>query len=139
VLNSKGKVDLSHQYTHDGLDALVDAASSIASVGDVKVDRLYARKNAINRLANQLRKDKWSDEHADYAKVAFQKSVMLLEDIAKDDKFANTRPMIQDLKKTVEKLDKNVLLTKQKETVYNFFEKSNQIIQAFSRQCDWTM
>ncbi len=116
VMKRDGKMSLSHDYTYNGIEALVGVIESIDNTMNNDID-VVSKKKDIMDVAGKLKIKKYGDEHADAAKKVFTHIAKLMNNV--------TGSNDMSLMNIAEKIDKDVLLLDQSAHVYNFFETAN--------------
>lgn len=116
VTKRDGKMSLDHDYTYNGIEALVGVIESIDNTMNNNVD-VASKKTAIMDAAAKLKVKKYGDEHADAAKKAFTHIAKLMNSV--------TGSNDMTLMNVAKKIDKDILLLDQAAHVYNFFETAN--------------
>ncbi|MEM9887036.1 MAG: hypothetical protein AAF849_14170 [Bacteroidota bacterium] len=120
VSSNKGLVDISHDYTYNGVSKILTALEAINDSDMMNRPSFGTEKVGIMKTAKQLRKDPYATTHADMAREIF---------ISIADMFPNN----ENLSSTARSIKKDELLTKQSDTIYAFFEQANDRIQSMAK------
>ncbi|PHI18666.1 hypothetical protein CEQ90_16940 [Lewinellaceae bacterium SD302] len=136
MLDMDGKVDISHEYTHNGLTQLVKTAYALAEAGNVNTSAWDNSKAMVMKLADGMTENWKSDDHADMAKKAFGIVANMYADLAKTETFRTDSYLINELKMSADKLNKGTHLTEQSAHVYNFFEKAERVVNLLANTAD---
>jgi len=135
VKNSNGRVDLSHDYTHDGLQQLVYTLTAVNAVATEKPDSFDIKKQEILSIAAKLKVDETATNHADMTRKAFINVAGLMDEMMTEDK----KPVSQsksDLMVLATKINPDVLMTEQAPHIYNFFEMANKELMSLKKNKD---
>lgn len=122
---NSGKVDLSHEYTYNGIKHLLNAVQSVSYTDNWNKNSVQSEKSRIMNMAAKLKENRYSDEHADLALKAFTAISDLMNGME-----GPTNKMMINLDKSAKAIDPDVLLTKQAQKVYTFFEEANRKLQS---------
>jgi len=95
------------------LEAMNDA-------GAINVNSFDRKREKIINMAAKLKENTYSDGHADVAKKAFIET-------------ANLIPNSEKLAAIARKIDVDVLMTKQANIIYDFFDQANEQLQSMSK------
>ncbi|MEM8528708.1 MAG: hypothetical protein AAGG68_29000, partial [Bacteroidota bacterium] len=120
VSSNQGKVNISHEYTYDGLTHVLTTLEAMNSAGAIDNDSFDREKERIMNMAAKLKENTYSDGHADIAREALIATARLIPDS-------------QELAAIARKIDKEVLMTKQASVIYDFFEQANEKLQRMSK------
>ncbi|MEM1326816.1 MAG: hypothetical protein AAGI23_12720 [Bacteroidota bacterium] len=121
VMSNKGEASLSHDYTYNGIEALLGVIESIDQTMDNNIS-VSNMKSEVMDIASKLKVDKYGDEHADVAYDAFTYIARMMNNVTGSNDMA--------LMNAAKKIDKDVLLLDQAKHIYNFFETANQQLQS---------
>ena len=127
-INIDGRVGLSHDFTTNGLTKLWKAAGAIAGAEGITVPGFKAKQQEVMKINKQLQKDWTSLDHADLARRAFTLTAETLGAVCEDSRFGHGKTASMQLKQTAQSIDPAVKLTDQAETVYDFFNQAERIV-----------
>ena len=136
VKSGKGKVDLDHQYTHDGLNSLVAAITALSSACPAKVDFTNQKKQILHK-ADKLQENRYSDKHADYAREAFIMAADMLKTVQQKGDFSAAAYAVAEVHDAARKINPDKLMTPQAEHIYAFFQKSQLAINSMANSISW--
>jgi hypothetical protein len=122
--SNKGKVDISHEYTAAGLNALVTALDGVRTDMNLYLPSFDEKKKMIMNVAATIQKDPYSLKHADMIHKAFVGIGELMENVNQ----SNELTMIG------KKINPDIMLTKQAPHIYNFFETANSQLQSLTKK-----
>jgi hypothetical protein len=131
VSKNKGKVDISHEYTSEGLTALMNTIESLKADKKVNISDFAAKKSMILKNADQITHNWKATNHADMTKKAFVAVADMMQG------FNLNKMNATELKSIANSLDKDVLMTKQASKIYQFFDVANDALQRVY-QADFT-
>jgi hypothetical protein len=134
VKEPNGEVSLSHQYTRNGLNHLVNAVWTVAEKNDIDVSDWESKKARILEIADEITVDMYSTDHADLSREAFIMIADMIETIqnkAFDSDAANK--LSSDVASAARALDPDVLMTPQAKKIHTFFEHANEAVTTMSR------
>lgn len=135
-INIDGKVDVSHDFTNNGLTKLWNVVGQISRAEGIEVNDLPAKKQKVMMLADNMQKN-WKDlSHADYARQAFVMTAETLMEITNDKRFATNMTAVKRLKRTAEMIDPQQKLTDQAQTIYAFFNDAEMIVNKIVDQAN---
>lgn len=137
VESGSGKVGLDHQYTHDGLYSLVAAASALSDASKVDHKGFALKKERILTLADKLQENKYSDNHADYAREAFTMAASMLKTVQQKSDFSASSYAVSQVEAAAKKIDPEKLMTPQADHIYGFFQKAQMAINSMSESFSW--
>lgn len=123
-----GKTSLDHQYTYDGLMKLSRTIKATVNAVDADIENFDTHLATIKEKANIMTQDKYADNHADAARVAFVTVATLMEEIAALDGVVVASERIKALRMAAEKIDPNTLYLEQSKHAYSFFNEAQQTI-----------
>ncbi len=127
-INIDGIVTISHDFTSEGLEKLLNAAEMMTKAESISVDNFSERKQMVMKKADQLQKDWRSLKHADYAREAFVATADLLNDIAQDSRFIVRTEWFDNLDRHARNIEPSKKLTDQAVTVRMFFDTAEKIV-----------
>lgn len=127
-INIDGLVTISHDFTSEGLEKLLNAAEVMIDAESISVDNFTGRKAMVMKKADQLQKDWRSMKHAGYARDAFVATSDLLKDIAQDSRFIVRTEWFNKLERQAKNIEANRKLTNQAVTVRMFFDVAEKIV-----------
>lgn len=115
VKNNRGQVSLSHEYTSNGLKTLVKTIESVKNDLEVRIPNFDYKKQMIMDNAHEITVNWKETDHADHTKDSFQAVAELMSSINGTN----------NLKSIANQMNDDVLMTKQAETIYRFFDAAN--------------
>lgn len=127
-VNIEGKTSLDHQFTYDGLMKLVRTMDATANAVDGEIENYDTHINTIKTKAATLKEDKYGNEHADAARVAFMTVAALMEKVADLDGVVVADERLKALRTAAEKIDPSMLYLEQSAHAYSFFEEAQQAL-----------
>lgn len=115
VMKDRGQVDLSHEYTSEGLQSLVKVLEAVKMDMKASVPNFESKKATILSNASMMQKNWKSNKHADQTKAAFTAIAQIMTAIHGN----------SGLNAVAAKIDSKTLMTKQASTIYQFFDTAN--------------
>lgn len=132
VKDARGGVALNHQYTHDGLNHLVNAVWSVAGANGMDISEWEPKKEQIRKMADELQIDPLSTDHADITREAFVMLADMIETIQTKTNDSNAKAIAQSVVTAAHAIDPDELLTRQAQKIYNFFDRANDAVSKMS-------
>lgn len=129
VMAHQGKMSVDHNYTHDGLKAVVAAIDATADATNTTISGWVAKKAAVLQTANTITINPKAKTHADLVSQAFISIGEAVRFLNTNNEYTYAHGQTNLLEHYAERLDPNVLLFKQSKTVHHFFETANQAIK----------
>lgn len=130
--NLDGGVNVTHDYTYEGLEKLTQTIEAIVIVNHLDIDRLYQRTDKIMALGNSLQSAENVDQHALIARKAFVEVAKLVEDITQHPGLKLNEHAAKLLRKSAEQIDPEILYIEQAGYTYNFFQEAQQLLNDMS-------
>lgn len=137
VTTSGRAVDISHEYTHNGLTKLANAVYSLSEAYGIESPSLKNHKKAVIKIADELRKDPLSTDHADITREAFMTVAKMMDAMTSDSKCTATVDNLNELEAVAKKMNPDKLMTNQAPVIYDYFEKAQEIVNDISSQIKW--
>jgi len=134
TINIDGEVSLDHNFTHDGLTKLVNYASAMVENEGITIMNFQKRKDEILSIADELRVDWTSGDHADKVRKAFNITARLLGEIHEDSRLDVPEKMVRHLEKAANRINPAELMTAQEEAVYAFFNRAEILINRLASE-----
>lgn len=131
VTKNRGQVDISHDYTSEGLTALVNTVEALKNDKNVNIPNFASKKSMILNNADKMTHNWKATNHADMTKEAFKAVAEMMM------QFDNKMVKADELKSIANAMDKDVLMTKQASKIYQFFDAANESLQRVY-QADFT-
>lgn len=132
-----GKVGLDHNYTKNGLNALVTAVAALSDASANPIANMATKKQQVMDKAYQLTVDWKSTMHADWARESFDMIAAMLQELRDNNNLTDQAGVIDQVATAARQMDPDKLMTPQAETIYNFFRKSKQAVNHISSQMSW--
>lgn len=131
--------DLSHQNIYEGLTKLTAAIETFTSANNMGTSSSdwTTKKDKIMTLADGLRQNPMSTQHADKAREAFIMIADCLKMVPAKTASTSTRNAVDEVATAARNLKAGQLLTKQTEAVNNFFSKAQQAVNTLSKDTTW--
>lgn len=129
VNTTRGQMSLDHDYTSNGLKALVAAIESTATATNTTVEGWATKKAKILKVADQITVDPKSTMHADWVSEAFMTIGGVVKTLNESNKYTYAHGQVSLLQSYATRINPDVLLLKQSDTVYNFFGTANQALK----------
>jgi hypothetical protein len=127
--HKKGNVSLDHQYTHDGISQLTKTMVAIAKAQGLSASSYQSTKNELMKMADQLRKDPKSTEHADITRKAFESISSMLATLHTKGKNSDSLSAVE---RAAKKINPDELLTNQAKHIHNFFASAQTVVNEIS-------
>lgn len=134
---NKHGVDLSHEYTHDGLTKMTHAVNALAKAHQIDAKGFAPKKKAVLRIADQLTKNPLSTQHADLTQEAFNNLNEMLNTIQMSSDSWRTVDNVGKLRMISNELNPEELMTDQAEVIYNYFDEAHEVVKIMSANIDW--
>jgi hypothetical protein len=132
VESLEGNVSLDHNYIHQGITRLVNAINSIGQASDVNLEN--NRQQAMN-LADQMRQNPESTQHANQARQAFVSIAEMINSLQQSgNEFANVQT--QEVMDAAQAVNPQELLTNQGDAVKNFFTEARQTVNEMAGEVE---
>ncbi|MFK7933225.1 MAG: hypothetical protein AB8G22_06920 [Saprospiraceae bacterium] len=128
VRTNRGQVDLSHEYTSDGLITMVNTLEAMKNDLAVDVPNFTMKKQMIVRKAKDITENWKATNHADHTKDAFIAVAEIMNSMGAD----------YDLKNIAMRMSDKVLMTEQAETIYSFFDAANEQLMQLASDAGYT-
>ena len=130
--NMEGEMGLDHDFSHEALTELANAASALAvnagvedgASSDGKVQR-------VKRLADEITRDPMAADHADKIKMASMLIVEILED-ASGTMNNQASDAISQLRQEAQAMTAESLTLNQKENMRSFFSQARTVLNEMS-------
>ena len=139
MINIKGNVSLDHQYTHQGLTKLVNAAQQLVQAEKLTIADWMTKKQNILQLADKLTQDPKAVSHANTTRDAFVMTADLFQSIQQQANFAGTQPLVDNLKTAARQIQPSVQLTNQSAKVRSFFETAERLVNTMAERAELSM
>ena len=125
VEEDQENMDLSHEYTNEALNKLINATDAMANeVGyDVEADM-----QEVRQLADKITQEPFETTHANSIKEAATKLEGVLQNIQQE-AFPTLTGGTDAVKNAAEGIDPQELTLNQKEDVKNFFRESAELLE----------
>lgn len=123
-INIDGKVDVSHEFTANGLTKLWNTAQSIASAEGISVPDFMMKKEKVMMLAGKMQENWTSLKHADQAREAFTMTAEALNDLTAKAGITTSKQLMV----TARMIDPAKKLTDQSQTIYSFFNQAEMMV-----------
>jgi len=133
-INIDGRVGLDHNFTHDGLTKLLDYAAAMVEGEGIYVKNFDQRRKKVMKKADQMRKNWKADDHAAMARETFVMTANLLRDIHNNSGLEIPENLSIELLEEAKQINPNILYVKQRDQVYNFFDKAEKVINRLTTQ-----
>lgn len=129
VNSTRGQMSLSHDYTSNGLKAVVAAIESTVKATNSTVADWETKKATILNVANQITIDPKSNMHADWVSEAFVTIGSVVKTLNDTNAYTYAGGQVALLQHHANQIKPEVLLLKQSTTVYEFFGTANQALK----------
>ena len=133
-INIDGRVSLDHNFTNDGLTKLLKKKKAMIEGEGIYVKNFDERQQKVMKKADEMRKNWKADEHAAMAREAFIMTANLLRDIHNNSGLNISEDMSVELLEEAKQINPNTLYVKQRDQVYNFFDKAEKVINRLTTQ-----
>lgn len=127
-----GGVNVTHDYTYEGLEKLTQTIEAIVIVNHLDIDRLYQRTDHVMELASSLQSPDNVDQHALIARQAFVEVAQLVQDITQHKGLRLNEHAANLLLQSAKQIDPEILYIEQAGYAYNFFQEAQQLLNNMS-------
>ncbi|WP_420460657.1 hypothetical protein [Neolewinella sp.] len=130
--NMEGEMGLDHDFSHQALTELANAASALAvSAGVDDAANTDGKAQRVKRLAEEITRDPMAGDHADKIKMASMLIVEMLEDVSQA-KNNQASDAISKLRQEAQAMTAETLTLNQKENVRSFFSQARTVLNEMS-------
>ncbi len=139
--NTKMVIDNKHQYTHDGLNKLVTAISSLSTACSMANDNAFtSNKHKIMANATELQKDPSSTTHARLMRESFIMAADMLKKVQQScgQNSSTSSNAITQMADAARKLDVSKATSTQQQYIKDFFQKSQTAIDGMANGMNWS-
>lgn len=136
MMDIDGKVNVSHEYTHDGLTQLVKVAGSLKEAAGIDWPSYDKHRQKVMMLGDDITENWKEVDHADKARKAFMTVATMFSELSQTNAFMTNSYLIDELMMTAKKLDGSKMMTDQADVVYNFFEKAERVVNKLAKTAD---
>lgn len=129
VNTTRGQMSLSHDYTSNGLKAVTSAIEATANATNTTIKNWESKKTQIMYVANQITIDPKSNMHADWVSEAFVMIGGVVKTLNESNQYTYAHGQVNLLQHYASRINPDVLLLKQADTVYDFFGTANNALK----------
>lgn len=128
IENNGKEITLEHKYSHQALTHLSKALDAVAKNPSQETQQ---RLDELRSIADQLKKNTYSDEHADMMAKAFKSAAMAMQSV-QNDQYPNLGNEVQQVRNAADNITGEELATNQKNAIRSFFQESADAVEAMA-------